>query len=106
MVEGKGELVIQDGKLRHRLRDLLVLVERWVGWGARREGRGGARRGKGGSGWRGARLRASIGIGVRIRVPFLPSASLEFSLAYPSLYQSTDDLLYFLFQLSTIETVA
>ncbi|MBL8899055.1 MAG: outer membrane protein assembly factor [Planctomycetes bacterium] len=46
-------------------------------------------------------LRASSGLGVRIRVPFLPTASLEFSLAYPWLYESTDDLLYFQFRLST-----
>lgn len=46
-------------------------------------------------------MRASSGLGVRIRVPFLPTASLEFSLAYPWMAQETDDLLYFQFRLST-----
>jgi outer membrane protein insertion porin family len=45
-------------------------------------------------------VRSSAGVGLRIRMPFLPSVTLEMSYAYPWLRQETDDLATFQFRLS------
>ncbi|MBL8897667.1 MAG: outer membrane protein assembly factor [Planctomycetes bacterium] len=45
-------------------------------------------------------VRSSAGVGLRLRMPFLPSVTLEMSFAYPWLRQETDDLATFQFRLS------